>query len=511
LTAVLETLQKLRLPLRYQLYIEGQFVESASEKTFPVTNPANMKETVANVSEASLDDAKHAIDAARDAFDHNTENWVTDYKLREKVLFKTGELIRENLQRLAILETLSSGKTIRTSTKADLPRTADTFEYYAGLAGKVHGESFYLRSGDLSAIVKEPIGVVAAIPPWNFPLVIASRKIAPALAVGCTVVIKPATFTPFTIIEVIKLMERAGLPKGVVNIVPGPGASVGMELVRNPKVDAVSLTGETATGRVVMQEASSSLKRVSLELGGKNPQVVYEDANLEEAANGVVFGIFYNQGETCGAGSRLLVQRSIHEQLVNRVMEKTMRIRVRPGIREDSDMGAVISLSQEQKILEYIRSGREQGASLIIGGDKLRGLEYDDGFFVAPTIFDNVSPDMRIFREEIFGPVLAVTPFDTEAEAIELANNTVYGLVAGVWTRDPARAVRTARGIKAGTVWVNTYYLSPVENPWGGYKYSGIGREFGLEGIEEYLETKVIYFDSSGGVHKPHEGLVIKE
>ncbi len=511
MTAALQALEKLRLPLRYDLYVEGQFVKSSSDKTFTCINPAKKTETIARVAEANVEDAKHAIDIARNAFDHNRGNWVTDYKLREKVLFKTGELIRENLNYIALLETLSSGKTIRTSTRADIPRTADIFEYYAGLAGKVHGESFYLRNGDLSAIVKEPVGVVAAIPPWNFPLVIAARKIAPAMAVGCTVVVKPASYTPFTILEVVKIMEKAGLPKGVLNVVTGPGATVGMELVRNPKVDAVTLTGETSTGRMVMQEASSSLKHISLELGGKNPQIVYDDANFEEAVNGVVFGIYYNQGESCGAGSRLLVQDTIHKKFVERVVEKSKRIKVAPGIREDSDMGALISEDQEQKVLEYIKSGKEQGAVLKAGGDKLHEPGLEDGFFVAPTVFDGVTRDMRIFQEEIFGPVLAVTPFKTEEEALELANDSVYGLAAGVWSRDPAKALRTTRGIKAGTVWINTYYLSPVENPWGGYKYSGLGREFGLEALDEFLETKVVYFDTSGAVHKPHERLVIKE
>lgn len=508
---VVAAIEKLRFPLDYELYVNGEFTKSGSGKSFTCINPSNKREVIARVAEATVDDAKHSVDVARDAFDNNRSKWVTDYKLREKVLFKTGELIRENLEYLALLETLTSGKTIRTSRNADVPRTADTFEYYAGLAGKLIGEAFYLKNEDLSVIVKEPIGVVAAIPPWNFPLVIMARKVAPALATGCTVVLKPASYTPITAIEVVKLMERAGLPKGVLNVITGPGATVGMELLRNPKVDMVSLTGETSTGRKVLQESAASLKRVSLELGGKNPNIVFDDANLEEATNGVVFGAYYNQGETCGQGSRLLVQESIHQRFTERVIEKAKRIKVAPGVREDSDMGPLISESQEQKVLEYVKYGGEEGAKLRLGGEKLRGPELDQGFFVAPTIFDDVCNDMRIAQEEIFGPVLSVIPFRDEREAVQVANDVAYGLVAGVWTKDPAKATRVAKSIKAGTVWINTYYLSPVENPWGGYKYSSIGREFGTFGLEEYLEIKTIYFDSSGAILKPNQRLVIKE
>jgi len=495
------------LPYKVDLYIDGATRRPASGEYFDRENPSDKSSKVATVAKGSAEDVRAAVDAARLAFDTNKGQWVTDHKMREKALFKIAELIRANADTLAHMESLTSGKNIRTSKLGDIPRSAELFEYYAGLTTKTFGSSFYLRNGDRISIVKEPVGVVGAIVPWNFPLVIAARQAAPAMAAGCAVILKPASFTPITAHMLASFMEKAGVPAGIFNFVTGPGSIVGGEIAKSPKVDAITFTGETATGKWIMQTASSNLKRVALELGGKNPDIVFEEADLGAAATGAVFGAFANNGETCAAGSRLLVQRSVYEKFVEMVKQKIELLRVGDALLETSDVGPMISEEHMRKVLGYIDTGKKEGAELLTGGGRLSDGPLSKGYFVKPTLFGNVTPEMTVARDEIFGPVLTAIPFENEAEAIRIANDTVYGLASGVWGSQ-ARASRVSRSLRAGTVWVNTYYAIPAENPWGGFKQSGIGRENGTYGLEAFLETKTIYEDSSGTASKPYHKIV---
>jgi betaine-aldehyde dehydrogenase len=495
--------EKSKLPYTVDLFIDGESRKPSSGEYTDRENPSNRNQKVALVGKGTAEDTMAAVDAARAAFDGNRGSWVTDHKLREKALLKIAEMIRADADRLAELESLTSGKNIRTSKLGDIPRSADLFEFYAGLAAKIFGSAYYLRNGDRVEIVKEPVGVVGAIVPWNFPLVIAARQAAPALAAGCSVVLKPASYTPVTAHVLSTYMEKAGVPRGVFNLLTGPGSQVGAELVKNEKVDAVTFTGETSTGKWIMEAASSNLKRIALELGGKNPNLVFEEADLAAAANGSVFGAFANSGETCAAGSRLLVQRSIYDKFVGMVKSKVQSLRVGNALSESSDIGPMVSEEHMHKVLGYIDVGRKENAKLLTGGDRSTDGELKDGYFIAPTVFSDVSPDMTIAREEIFGPVLSVIPFEDEEDGVRIANDTIYGLASGVWGSQ-SRAARVARKLRAGTVWVNTYYTIPAENPWGGFKQSGIGRENGIYGLEAFLEIKTIYEDSSGTATKPY-------
>jgi betaine-aldehyde dehydrogenase len=503
MTSTLAAVEKSLLPYTVDLLVDGKSQKPSSGEYTKRENPSNRSQLVALVARGTAGDVKAAVDAARAAFDGNRGNWVSDHKLREKALLRVAEMIRADADRLAELESLTSGKNIRTSKLGDIPRSAELFEYYAGLATKIFGNSFYLRNGDRVTIVKEPVGVVGAIVPWNFPLVIAARQAAPAMAAGCAVVLKPASYTAVTAHILSTYMEKAGVPDGVFNFVTGPGSEVGAEIVKNEKVDAITFTGETSTGKWIMEEASRGLKRIALELGGKNPNLVFEEADLDAASNGAVFGAFANSGETCAAGSRLLVQRSIYEKLVRMVKAKVEKLRVGDALSENTDVGPMVSEEHMNKVLGYIRAGSEEKADLLTGGTRMSQGDLKDGYFVAPTLFSDVSPEMTIAREEIFGPVLSVIPFEDEDDAVRIANDTIYGLASGVWGSQ-ARASRVSRKLKAGTVWVNTYYSIPAENPWGGFKQSGIGRENGIYGIEAFLEIKTIYEDSSGAVTKPY-------
>lgn len=502
------SVKKLKLPYTTDLYIAGKRRKPSSGEYTERENPSDRTLKVTLVAKATADDVKAAVDAAREAFDTNRSNWVSDHKMREKVLLKIAEMIRADADTLAEMESLTSGKTIRTSKLGDIPRSADLFEYYAGLATKIFGNAFYLRNGDRVTIVKEPVGVVGAIVPWNFPLVIAARQAAPALAAGCSVVLKPASYTPVTASMLVTYMEKAGVPPGFFNFVTGPGSSVGAEIVKSEKVDAITFTGETATGKWIMEAASSNLKRLALELGGKNPNIVFEEADLEAASTGAVFGAFANTGETCAAGSRLLVQHSVYERFVQMVKLKVERLRVGDALSDSSDIGPLVSEEQMKKVLGYIGIGREEHANLATGGLQLSRGNFRNGYFVSPTLFTDVSPEMTIAREEIFGPVLSVIPFRGEEDAVNIANDSMYGLASGVWGSQ-ARASRVAKKLKAGTVWVNTYYTIPAESPWGGFKQSGIGRENGIYGLEAFLEIKTIYEDSSGEVNKPYYRITI--
>src|SRR6266852_4882080 len=499
-----------RLPLYCPLIVNGEEGKAASGRQFTRENPADVREVATIAEQGTQEDARAAIDAARAAFDSNVGNWIYNYKLREQALFRTARLIRDNADRLARVVSLEVGMPMRQAVP-HLAAAANTFDFYGGLAGKLYGESFTLPSGSMINLVKEPVGVVGMITPWNFPLTQTARKVAPAVAAGCTIVIKPASYTPAATYELVKLMHQTGLPKGVLNLVPGPGNIVGSEIITNKKVDKISFTGETSTGKMIGAQAGMEVKRVSLELGGKAPYVSFDDADVEGASRAAIFGMFRNAGQACGATTRLLVQEGIHERFLARVVELTRKIEVGHPSNRSTDMGPLISANQEKVVQEFIQYGVDQGFRLVTGGHKLSGDAYEYGYYVEPSIFDGVDNSSRLGQEEIFGPVVAVTTFRDEAEAIALANDVDFGLVAGVWSADYPRAMRVARKIRAGTVWIWDNYAQPVEGIWGGYKQSGMGRELGYHGLNDFLEVKQIFTDGTGLAMKPPYGHVIKD
>ena len=489
--------QEVTLPLSARVIVNGEESGDGDGRRFPRENPANVDETVTLAEEGTIEDVRAAIDAARDVFDSDRHNWVSDYKLRERVLYQAAQLIRANTERLSKVVSLEVGMPMRQAVP-HIGAAADIFEFYAGYCSKLYGEALVLPNGSMINLLKEPVGVVGVITPWNFPLTQTARKVAPALAVGCTLVAKPASYTPASTYELIRLMHEAGLPPGVVNCVPGPGRVVGNEIVENRKIDKISFTGETETGKNILQRAAIDLKRVSLELGGKNPFVMFAGADMEAAARSLVFGMYRNAGQACGSTSRLLVQEEIHGPFLERVTELTTALRVGDPASQETDMGPMISKSQEETVLEYVNYGLDAGFRLVTGGSKISGPAHDKGYFVEPTIFDEVDNSSRLGQEEIFGPVLAVTPFKDDDEAIRLANDVSYGLTAAVWSGDPTKSMRVARAIQAGTVWISDAYTQPPEGIWGGYKQSGTGRELGPYGIDDFVEIKQVYTDGTG-------------
>ena len=473
----------------YEMYIDGKFTLAKSGSTRDIIDPGNGK-LIAKVPDGTKEDALLAIKAARTAFDEG--EWKKTSALdRGKLLFKLADLIRANANSLAELETRNCGKPLA-EAKYDVGDAANCFEFYAGLATKIHGETMSVPANSFSYVVREPIGVCGQIIPWNFPLLMAAWKLAPALAAGNTVVLKPSELTPLTALELFKLIDQCGFPAGVVNLITGPGVGAGEELASNLMVDKVAFTGGTVTGKKIMQAATGNLKRISLELGGKNPNIVFADSDLEMAVDGALFGAFANQGEVCSSGSRLLVERSVHKKIVAEMLKKTSNIKLGHGLDAGVKMGPLISSAHREKIERYIKIGIDEGAKLLCGGKRPTGEAFEKGYFFEPTIFDEVKPTMRIAREEIFGPVLVIIPFDTEEEAIQIANDTEYGLSAAVWTKNLTRAHRVTSQIRAGILWVNHYHPTYNEMPWGGYKQSGAGRELGLYGIESYLEVKQV-------------------
>ncbi len=477
------------MPKNYQMFIDGQFVGAKNKATREIKDPGS-GEIIASVPESSREDVAHAILAARRAFDSGPWRKTTAQD-RGKILFKIGDLIRANSKMLAELESRNNGKPLA-EAEFDVADAANCFEFYGGLATKIHGETMNVPANSLSFVVREPLGVCGQIIPWNFPLLMAAWKLAPALAAGNTVILKPSELTPLTALELAKLIHSLELPEGVVNIVTGPGVGAGEELSQSMLVDKIAFTGGTDTGRKIAISATSNLKKTTLELGGKNPNIVFADSDFESAVDGALFGAFANQGEVCSAGSRLLVERSIHKKLVEAMLKKIPNIKLGHGMTAGVKMGALISREHLEKVEAYIKIGVDEGAKLICGGKRPTGAEFKNGNFMEPTIFDFVRPEMRIAQEEIFGPVLAVIPFDTEEEAIRIANDSVYGLAAAVWTQNITKGIRVIKELRAGITWINHYHPTYNEMPWGGYKQSGTGRELGLYGIEAYLETKQI-------------------
>ncbi|MGH7507770.1 MAG: aldehyde dehydrogenase family protein [Longimicrobiales bacterium] len=475
-----------------RLFIGGAWVDAAAGGTLTVLNPAT-GETIAEVAEAGESDVAAAVAAARAAFDAPAWRRM-DAADRGTLLWRIADALEARTDALIRLEVLDNGKPIR-EAKIDLREAIDAFRYFAGWPTKLHGETVPVRGNILNYTLREPVGVVAGIIPWNFPLLMAAWKVAPALACGNTIVLKPAEQTPLTALELGAIAQDVGLPAGVLNIVPGYGEGAGAALVAHPDVDKVAFTGSTAVGRVVMREAATTLKKVSLELGGKSPNIVLADADLDAAARGAFSGIFYNAGQTCTAGSRLLVHESMKEELLSRIVDRARKMEPAAPLDPKRRLGPVISEEQMRRVLGYIERGRAEGAELLAGGSRLAFEGDERGYWIAPTIFDRVAPDATIARDEIFGPVLAVLTFRDEEEAIALANRTQYGLAAGVWTRDVKKAHRVARRLQAGTVWINTYHPFDAASPFGGYKQSGHGRELGAQSLDLYTQVKSVWVD----------------
>ena len=475
-----------------QLFIGGRWQDAASGKTFPTINPAT-EEVIARIAEGDAADIDLAVQAARRAFE--SKSWAgMSQRDRGKLIWRIGDLIMKHADELAQLETADNGKPIFESRQIDIPMAADCFQYYAGWATKIEGETIPVPGEYLNYTLREPVGVVGAITPWNFPLLLVSWKLAPALTCGNTVVLKPAEETPLTALRLAEICREAGLPEGVFNVVTGFGETAGAALVRHPGVDKIAFTGSTAVGKEIMKSAAATLKKVSLELGGKSPNIVFADSDLEAAAKGAINGIFYGKGEVCAAGSRLFVEASAHDALLEKVVERTKRIAPGDPMNPKTRLGALVSKTQLEKVIGYIEIGKSEGAVPAVEGGRA-DLGNGKGYFVKPSVFDRVDPRMRIAQEEIFGPVLATLSFESVEELIEQANGTIYGLAAAVWTRDIGKAHRIARSLKAGTVWVNTYNVLDTASPFGGYKMSGFGRELGKHALELYTQVKSVWVD----------------
>jgi phenylacetaldehyde dehydrogenase len=473
-----------------KMLINGKWVDSASGKAFPTYNPAT-GEVLAMVAEGDREDIDRAVKASRAAFETGPWSQISPSE-RGRLMWKLADLIEKNAEEFAQLESLDNGKALKIARIADIPLSVDHFRYYAGWATKIEGNTIPMglaKQGAYHAYtVREPVGVVGQIIPWNFPLLMAAWKLGPALSTGCTVVLKPAEQTPLTALRLGELIQEAGFPDGVVNIVPGYGETAGAALTAHMDVDKIAFTGSTEVGKLIIQAAAGNLKKVSLELGGKSPNIVFDDAELEAAIPGSSMAIFFNHGQCCCAGSRLFVEKKIFDKVVDGVSQAASKIRVRPGFDPECDLGPLVSEEQFKRVTGYLESGIKEGAKAVVGGTR----EGDKGYFVKPTVLVNTNDNMKVVKEEIFGPVVTAIPFSDPAEIVNRANDTIYGLAAGIWTRDIKKAHTLASKLRAGTVWINCYNVFDAALPFGGYKQSGWGREMGHEVLKNYTEVKSV-------------------
>jgi aldehyde dehydrogenase (NAD+) len=466
--------------------IGGRWTPAASGKTFDTINPAT-EEVIAQVAEGDAEDVDQAVAAAREAFENGPWSRM-DARDRGRTLHRLADLIEEESEELAALESLDNGKPIRDALAADLPLTIDCLRYYAGYADKIHGQTIPVRGNYFTYTRREPVGVAGQIIPWNFPMLMVAWKWGPALAAGCTIVMKPAEQTPLTCLRMARLAQKAGIPDGVINVVPGYGPTAGAAIVKHPDVDKVAFTGEYRTAQIIMRDASQTLKRLTFELGGKSPNIVFADADLEAAAAGSHFGLYFNQGQCCCAGSRLFVQEKVYDKFVDKLAGMNKTRKLGDPLDPDTEQGPQVDQAQFDKIMHYIGLGKSEGATCVTGGNRFG----DRGYYVEPTLFADVTDEMSIAKDEIFGPVLSVLRFKDLDEIVARANNTTYGLAAAVWTRDVAKAHYLAKKIKAGTIWVNCYDVFDAAAPFGGFKMSGMGRELGEKGLDAYTETKTV-------------------
>ena len=469
-----------------QCFIGGKWISSASGKTFDTIHPAT-EEVIAQVAEGDKEDIELAVDAARAQFDGGEWSRM-NARERGRLMYRFADLLEENADELAALETLDNGKPISDSRAADIPLVIQCIRYYAGWADKIQGDTIPIDGDFFCYTRREPVGVVGQIIPWNFPALMAAWKWGPALATGCTVVMKPAEQTPLTCLRMARLAQQAGIPDGVINVVPGYGPTAGAALVEHRGVDKIAFTGELATAKIIQRAATDTMKRLTFELGGKSPNVVFADADLEAAVNGAHFALYFNQGQCCCAGSRLFVEDRVHDELIDRLVEKNQQRRLGDPFDPETEQGPQVDQAQFDKILQYVEYGKQDGANCVSGGQRFG----EQGYFVEPTLFTNVTDDMRIAQDEIFGPVLSVMKFSDVDEMVRRANATNFGLAAAVWTRDVGKAHRFAKQVRAGTVWVNCYDVFDAAAPFGGFKESGIGRELGEAGLAAYTENKTV-------------------
>jgi acyl-CoA reductase-like NAD-dependent aldehyde dehydrogenase len=471
---------------KYGLFIDGKEMDSVSGKTFIRENPAT-EEPFAEIAEAQREDVDRAVKAAKLAF----EKWShVPLRERAKFIYRLADLLEKHNDQIALTNTLETGKPIRESRVVEIGNSVRTLEYYAGAATKLNGESISISDDQLTITLREPVGVAAHIIPWNFPLLLSFWKIGAALAAGCTIVLKPATDTPCGILEFARLTAEADLPEGVFNVVPGRGSVAGQALIEHPDISKIAFTGSTDVGKGVMNSASKGIKRVSLELGGKAPCIVFDDAEIEEAVEANLRGGFFNQGENCTAVTRLLLHENIYAEFLSSYVDRVKKIRIDDPTKEETEMGSLVSRAQFESVKSYFEKGVEEGAKVLHGGG--RPKKFSKGYFFEPTVLADVKPTSTVACDEIFGPIVAVIPFKTEEEAIKISNDTIYGLAGGIWTQNLKRALRMAKAIKAGYLWVNTYGGIIPETPYGGFKQSGIGKELGTEGLNMYLETKAV-------------------
>lgn len=469
-----------------ECFIGGKWLPAASGKTFATINPAT-EETIAQVAEGDAQDIDLAVDAARRAFDSGPWSRM-DARDRGRLMYRLADLIEDEIDELAALESLDNGKPFRDARAADLPLVIDCLRYYAGFADKIHGSTIPIRGNFFTYTRKEPVGVVGQIIPWNFPMLMTAWKWGPALAAGCTVVMKPAEQTPLTCLRMAQLAQDAGIPDGVINVVPGFGPTAGGAIVKHRGVDKVAFTGEHLTAQIIMREAADSLKRLTFELGGKSPNVILADADLDAAAAGTNFGLFFNQGQCCCAGSRVFVDERVHDEFLDKLQNLAASRKLGPPLDKDTEQGPQVDQAQFNKIMSYIEKGNAEGAKCVVGGQRFG----DKGYFIEPTIFDGVTDDMAIAKDEIFGPVMSVLKYRDWDELIERANQTFYGLAAAVWTSNVSKAHDFAKRVRAGTIWVNCYDVFDAAAPFGGFKMSGQGRELGEDGLRPYTETKTV-------------------